>query len=524
MPFIPDPTLSKGLIPDLTLSQPQKRFDDFSLKKTVANIPGSAARFIRDIGTTIQHPIETGKSLFTVAKGGIQKTIPGKQKEEESFNQVIDFFKQRYGGKKNILQTIESDPVGFASDVASVLSGVGLVVKGVGTLGNVQKITQAGKTIQQLGGKLEPLGVVMKGTEITTRIPRRIVGGLVAETLGITTGAGGEVIRQAIRNPGKEFTDSLRGTVSSRNIINSSREALQKIKDKRALEYQYRSENLFQKKTNIDISSIAERLEEQLQKFNVRKRIGQKLDFSRSTISDPAEAKRVQQLAATLKGWGSQPNDRTAFGIDLLKRRLDDFYSPSGQARAFVQTIKNETRNILNKEVPGYQEMTKEYAKASDLIDEIEKTLSLKRKTNPDSTIRKLASTLKENNELRQELLITLDDLTQKNITAQIAGRALSAGVPSGLIGRSVFATGLGMSGGLVLMANVNPAIFAGLALASPRVVGEFLNALGLTKKGTNKVVSVLKDKGLLKSEVRETLFQAGRIKEESKKRFRSFP
>ena len=151
---------------------------------------------------------------------------------------------------------------------------------------------------------------------------------------------------------------------------------------------------------------------------------------------DKAEANRVTEIVDTIKNWGLQKGDRTATGLDLLKRRLDDFYSPSGQARALVSSMRNTVKDILTKNVPGYYKMTSDYAKSTDIIKEVEKALSLGDRASADTAIRKLTSVLRENNDFRRSLVEKLQTTSGTDLKGMIAGAALSQITPRGLTAR----------------------------------------------------------------------------------------
>lgn len=97
------------------------------------------------------------------------------------------------------------------------------------------------------------------------------------------------------------------------------------------------------------------------------------LDFSRSTISDRAAQNSVRGIYQDIRSWGTKPGDLTPAAVDVLKRRIADVYSPTSNARAFTQAVKDSTHKTLVKQVPGYEDMTKGYASASEFLDQLSK-------------------------------------------------------------------------------------------------------------------------------------------------------
>jgi hypothetical protein len=120
-------------------------------------------------------------------------------------------------------------------------------------------------------------------------------------------------------------------------------------------------------------------------------------------------------------------------------------------------------------QAPDYAKTMKGYETASNLIEEIRKTLSLNPKANVDTTVRKLQSVMRNNATAnwgkRFDLVKTLDAAGGANLPEKLAGQALNTVVPRGLgraVGGATFAAGF-----------YNPAIWAALPFQSPRLMGE---------------------------------------------------
>ena len=132
----------------------------FSLGKTVGNIPSSAGNFLGGIASAIIHPVRTVKALGSVTAGGVEKLIPGRQAEEKSFDNLIDFYKGRYGSVDGLLSTVQKDPVGVLADAATVLSGGGAIASKLGTVSKLSTLEKVGATAANVGNKLNPLSTV----------------------------------------------------------------------------------------------------------------------------------------------------------------------------------------------------------------------------------------------------------------------------------------------------------------------------------------------------------------------------
>lgn len=81
--------------------------------KTIAAAPGM-------IGAAITQPAQVGKAVL------------------ESTKNIPSYLSERYGGPQQILDTLYKDPVGFAADLSTLLSGAGAVAK----VGQAEKLAQ----------------------------------------------------------------------------------------------------------------------------------------------------------------------------------------------------------------------------------------------------------------------------------------------------------------------------------------------------------------------------------------------
>lgn len=472
--------------------------------EAVSNIPASAGRLILDVLKFIVNPKEaagflaglTVESAFEI----LGKPIPGEKKdrkEGERFRgkggvllkreQLASFFKDRYGGLANVKKTIINDPVGFAADV-SVIASLG------GTALQSSKLSK-------IGAKIEPTGLI---TKAGIGVPAKVGERLLREITGITTSQGIRALDIAKLGSPK-FIEALRGRTTRADIATLARDAFTALKNERGVEYRKRLSKLKSAEQSLDVTSIKTTMESILADHGIKrgKKITGKLDFRDSTMAgNIAEQRRVQSIVKLIDTLGTRKGSRTGLGLDTLKRNLDDFYSPSSNARSIVTGIRNEVKNTIIKDIPEYRAMVEEYAARTADLREIEGTFSLGTKARVDTTINKLTASLKTNPEFRAGLLKELERVGGKGIEDVIAGTALRGLAPSGFSGR-VF-TGIQVLGG----ATIDPKLFALVLLASPRIMGEFFLALG---QGTRLGQKIAKSTGILSPLARGAAFQTGR-------------
>lgn len=500
---------------------------DTSFRDIPGNVLPSVGRLGRSLYEAVRHPVRTIEAVGDVAAGGASKlgralgtgSSVGKPetKQEESFDAVVQFFKDRYGSPEALKETLINDPAGFALDVSSVLSGGGAITRAAG-------LSRTGNVLSKAGEVMNPINQALKGASAVGRGVRKASGVVASEGLGLTTGTGAEVIKEAFRNPSDELTKAMRGQTSKDDLVQSARSGLDELRSQRGEEYRARLEDISKVQTELDITPIRQGLDRELSRFNITKAPDGRYDFSRSTISEPAEIERVKGVIETLDEWGTQPGDMTPIGVDLLKRRLDDFYSPSSQARALVAGVRNEVKGLLTKQVEGYDEMVRGYGEATQFIDDLEDALSLGGGKARETAINKLTQGLRQDKEYRTSLIKSLEGSTGKDLTGQIAGSALNTWLPRGLVGR-LFSLGIGAQGAGVF-GLLSPQFLIGLAAItttfSPRIVGEVVRALGITANKVDDVVeavSIIKQKvpgigSMSPSEIEQAIIQASRVEE----------
>lgn len=318
------------------------------------------------------------------------------------------------------------------------------------------------------------------------------------EFLGKTTGAGSAAIKEAFKNPvvmqiaRQAGVDGVEGL--QKKAVETATTGLNLIKKARGKAYEAALNTIKLDKTQMD--DIALNLRNKVRdmmgpdEYNINFGENAKgklnaLDFATSTITEGTAP--IERAVNDVMGW----TDWTAAGLDKLKKRVGAFLDQTpykSPSRAFLYDMKSTLDQQLKQNVKGYEEMTSGYREASDLIDEIQSNLSLGGKAQVQTTVNKLMSTLKQNFEMRNELLGVLSKASGEDITGQLSGAALSPLAPKGIVGA------LGPTAG-VLAAVTNPAhwplILMSAAASSPRLVGELAGALGSISRKAGEAIEV---------------------------------
>lgn len=468
----------------------------------IKNAPGSAVELGKNIYTAVTHPIETAKTVGKTALGGVEKLIPGEQGHEEYANAIGNMFAERYGGMDNLRKTMTQDPIGFLADASTLLSGVGALPK-------MGAVAEAGRAI-------EPTGAIARGAAKVGKPVLKKTGEYATEFLGKSTGAGAGAVEQALKG-GTEFTEAMRGKVSEADVLETAQNALQDVKNQRSQAYQTKLAEIGKQTQTLDIAPVKKSLDNFLNAWHIKRtnkpiKAGahgaapEGLDFKRSVMAkDSKTQNEVLQMVDLIENW----DDFSPIGVDVLKRNLDDFYTETGKGRAIAAGLKNETRKVLSDNVPGYADMTAEYAKTSKLTKDIEKALSLSKNTGADTSIRKISQIMRENFTYRRDLVKQLENMTGADIQSAVAGIQLNRLTPKGLQG---VLTTSAITGALAM---IHPQLLPALVVSSPRLVGEFLNMLGNTSRQIKKIGTKAQQAGVGRAvsvPVRQTAFQAGRI------------
>jgi len=462
--------------------------------RAVGNIPSSAFQFIKGLISGIaQTPGVLAKKIpeqfgeLAIEKGGIREAAKATVKEiPGSLAQIIPesaraLFK---GDTERAEKLIVEDPVG------QILPWI---------IAGKMAASAAGKGAQFDAAISATARPVINAAKTSAGTVAQILGKGATAGLGVLTGTGRIPLQEAFK-AGREtggvgvfketpFSQALRGKKDPNAIVREATDAIEILKNQRGDAYRSSLAKIQEQKQGLDISNVFKTRDSVLKKYNITEKDGN-LDFTRSTIGRADAINDVKGIVELLKDWGTRAGDRTPAAMDILKRKLDDFYSDSSQARALVTEVKSSVKSVLNKQVDGYSKMTSSYEKMSQLLDDMKQGLSLGGRAGADTILRKLSSTMRADNDLRTQLLNQLETMSGVELTQQISGATLTGLPAKGLIGRGIQA-GAGFS---VLAGLLSPQILISLLFTSPRVVGEFLQALGASATQTQKMLNALNE------------------------------
>lgn len=402
--------------------------------------------------------------------------------------------------------------------VADAAAGTALVRAG-GTAEDAAKVSgAAAKGASALGTAetVSPLGVLGKIIKAPFKGAKKIGEGAASmgkDILGYSTGTGRRAIDGTLRTARIGTKEGIRamaegvkaGSVNEARALEDIMSNLYKARDMMAETYQSQLSKL--KSDTLDTERIGEILKKQISKFNLelsQKKLGKGnladetyLGYNLGSIAPGSPA--ALEIEAYIKealNWGKDPRQTfDVLGLDTIKKRLSDIFPESPKARAFVTPIQNAIVDALNK-VPGYKEMTSTYEEFSSLLTDVKQTLSIGGSASRDTAIRKLTNMLKNNHEHKEDVLRALLEITGDTTTLpKLVGVSMSSAMPRGIAGvaqsinLSMNAYDIGRLAGRL----------STIVVSSPRVVHEFLKAVGLTQRQIDKVIEMGRKAGLKK-------------------------
>lgn len=467
---------------------PKEKSDTQSLD--LADVPGralenlgpSAKRFGESMVQPFIHPIETAKNIGKVSLGYASKIAPGSltnQRFGPYADAVNKFFVDRYGGWENIKHTMAEDPVGFAADIATVATGgeaalarlPGAVGKVGEVSGQVAKYTNplnVGKVLPQAGKLASEIGGVVTGKGGET------FRGLARE--GYKGGRGEVVARQNLRAPEQYAPD----------IVKKARSALAEMYLERSADYQKFAAQFGQQSKPLSFNEIDAAVGKvqgmgRFRGLDVSRLAGEK------ALTDAQEM--ITGIQKNINEWKALPPQffHTGPGLDALKQHIGskiDWKTRPDAANKAAQEIYNAIRDTIAKQDPAYAAAMKDYSQATDLLQNVEKTLSLGKKASEDTALRKLLSTTRSDvntNFGRRKSLAEELNKRDPSIMPALYGQSAAPLAPGGL------ARGAAGGVGLYELAQhgaLNPKIIAALLSTSPRLWGEAALAAG---KGARK-------------------------------------
>jgi hypothetical protein len=490
------PVVSTGPKLDATSAQSPQSMASVG-SRALGNLIPSAGKFIADTAeglyTAATNPLETIGGALDIGAGALANAMPNKmrqaydkyvdynpeatQRSVQSANAVGQYAKQRFGGVEELKETLATDPVGALGDVSMLLSGGSMSAAKIG------KLQKLAKALETAGNVTNPLLPIQKAAGMSMQG----VGNAAKYYAGMKTGTGAEPISQAVtagRTGEKTFVENMRGEVPSVNVLDDAKSNLSAMIKQKQADYRQNMANVTSDKTVLDVQPITDAVDNGIQSNSFK-----------GVPKDDKAAAYLQNAKTEIDNW--QFKDPAEFhtpeGLDALKQRvgsiLESIPYQEANSRRVVGNVYNEIKNQIGKQAPTYADTMKAYSEASDLISEIEKTLSLRPGASVDTSMRKLQSLMRNNVNTnygqRLTLATELENQGGRSLRPALAGQALSSFTPRGLQGAVT-----GPTSYLAYGAGGVPLAISDLISSSPRAVGEMAYKVGQGQRLAGKAAS----------------------------------
>lgn len=470
----------------------------------VGNIPESAVQFGKDITAPFLSPIDTISTVAQLGSGLVQLAIPGEQGNEDLARAVGSYYADRYGGLDNVKETLKNDPVGILSDVALMITGVGAGVKGAGTVGKLDDIAKAGKTIQNTGIKIDPATPIFSGTvsgisKLNTALDgsargskaKEFIKSIPSEVLGKMTGTGAEVSQlsyEAGRKGGsaqKRLRDNRMGLVDETQVVDEAIETLGK--QQKAISDDFTSaKGVGNESGTLKLDEIGMDMKDPLKAlddFAIDKSYRGMTEFSPEALS------QINEIRKIIKEFGKPGRGmNNAKGMDLLKRRINALFQRNPATNDVNVPVVHMTRKInelIEKKAPGYAKVNRDFAQTQNLINDTKAVLGGKKNfmTNVPGAkakvLKKMQQSMRNKTNVDMGENLKAVERINPDLKYSLAGQASQTFTPRGLAGLGASGLGLGAFGTLGA-----PGIPLALA-SSPRLVSAGAEGLGSVMRKT---------------------------------------
>lgn len=329
-----------------------------------------------------------------------------------------------------------------------------------------------------IGGALPVAGAALKGA-----------GKLAKTAIGGTTGVGEEALTQAFQagkaggKAAKDFTGAMRGTSNMDDVLQMAKQNLDAMGQQKQAAYRQGMAGVKADKTVLNLSNVDQAVNDALSMATFK---GQ--------VKNEKAAQALSQINGEIDNWKSldPAQFHTPEGLDALKQKiggiLEDIPYEQKTARSAAGKVYDSLKSEISKQAPEYSKVMKDYSEASDLIKEVERSLSLGQKASADTAMRKLQSLMRNNVNTnygqRTQLADALRQAGGQDFMPALAGQSLSTAMPRG-IQSALSGTG---GAGLALTGNI-PAAVGLSAVSSPRLMGEAFYGAGKASNAINPAI-----------------------------------
>ena len=470
--------------------------------QAITNIPKSGYEFGKNIYEAVTHPLRTAGGIMDLAAGTLHNITPkhiaewidkadynpdATERAIQTANAVGHLYKHRYTTSEGFKEALATDPVGVASDIATLMSGGSTLASKVGA---VEKATNLAKSAGVPEKAIETAGKVTENLNPVTATGN-VIATVGKPLLGSLTGVGSENISNAAKAGfagDKSFVNQMRGNAPMNAPLDAARANLATLHQNRGSAYRSGMTDITGDKSVLSFNDIDSALQKAKDSISFK-----------GKAKDDIALQNLDDLSKEINAWRNlNPAEyHTPEGLDALKQRIGAITNriPYEEANSnrIGGDIYNSVKDTISAQAPKYAEVMSDYHEASDVIKEIEKALSLGNKASADTAIRKLQSITRNNVNTNYGQRLTLAQQLEKEggkpFINALSGQAMSSPVARGLAGT---VENLSALGGLI-----NPTLLAAIPFQTPSLVAEALYAGG---RGAKAISNLSKKTGINQS------------------------
>ena len=517
--LMPDGTLVQNVPEGTTKAQLEAKL---SVSQTVTPTPASSGQFGENAGgAAFGRPINRGTLNVQAQPRPLESALAALTKES-IINPVLGAAQLATGGQvgSQAAQSMaeqakpyqEANPDSYLTgQIAGAVAPAAGIAKGIGMIPSFAKVAPV---LQTMGGSvaqgaLMPNETGKTGAELYAEkakeapinaalgaVPAGLgkagqgLSSLLRKEVGMATGAGETALSEAYKagkTGNQAFVENMRGLAPMENVLNQAKASLSNMRQDISKEYKLGMMDVGTDKSVLSFKGIDKAISDAKDIASYK---GQNIN--------PEAGKALQEIRATVDEWKNLPANEfhTPEGMDALKQKvggiLEGIPYEAGKARTIAQNIYHSIKNEIADQAPKYNEVMKGYSEGQDLIKEISKSLSLGDKASVATGLNKLQSLMRNNVNTnygyRQELANTLMKKGGGDLMPALAGQALSAKTPRGLVGQGLDVSallGTALTGGAHI-----PATLATMATTSPRLMGEAAYKAGQIAAKTPKMTN----------------------------------
>jgi hypothetical protein len=389
---------------------------------------------------------------------------------------VADALKERYGGWENIKRTAATDPVGMGADAALVAAPL---TGGKGTVGAVARL---------------PFNVASKAALAPVTAARKVLKYNAGEMSGLGPTNLSEAFSsgKAGGSAGRSYREHYTGRADPDEPVDLARGGVDQLRKERGASY---IANMAATKT-ADATDSAGNMRITFDPIDEAWNSIKGSGSFRGKSKHPQTVKIEKEIDDVLTEWRADPGAHTAQGFDALKQRINhvaEQYPYNTNERRVAGRLAGSIKQEIVKQEPSYAHAMKAYEKASSALNELEKSMSLGKKSSYDSALRKLQSVFRNNAYTNYSARAKLAELISKrapDLMPMLAGQAANTWMPRGLPGK-LLSGGAGM--GAAAAAISNPAVLATLvplaAMASPKAAAGIAHGAGMVSGAVSRAI-----------------------------------